>query len=333
MSFKSTIDKLVPKFIETAGHLLNPVILTFKNGRNKLLIFYFHGLYDSLKQKDLHHADPQNNITVSQFSEFVEYFLNHKYHFIKPEDLLKPLQPNERYVMITFDDGYFNNMLAIGVLKKFNIPATFFLSTYHIKEGKSYWWDIIYKYRYKQGYSLTNIRNEQQQLKKLNWSDIDTYIKKEFGDAAFNPWSDIDRPFTESELKSISQNGLISIGNHTIHHAILTNYSDDEIKREIYLCSEYIAEITGKNPIAIAFPNGNFNANILSIAQKTGLRIAFTTRNYINNMPITNDKIICLDRFMARTESIKKYESFVRIGYTPEGLYSNLKKRMARLKK
>lgn len=328
MSIKSSLNKIIPNIIGSAGQVLNPIILNFISEENKLLIFYFHGLYESLKQKDLHHADPQNNITVSQFSEFIEYFLNHKYHFIKPEDLLKPLQPNHRYVMITFDDGYFNNMLAIDVLKKYKIPAAFFLSAYHIKGGKSYWWDIIYKYRYKQGYSLTNIRNEQQKLKKLKWNEIDAYIEKEFGSGAHNPWSDIDRPFTESEVKSIAQNNLVSIGNHTLHHAVLTNYKDEEIMKEINCCSEYIEDITGIRPVAIAFPNGNFNENILSISQEIGLRIAFTTQQCGNNIPVNSDKIIPLNRFMARSESIRKYGSFVRLGYSSESLYMNLKRRI-----
>ena len=190
----------------------------------------------------------------------------------------------------------------------------------------SYWWDIIYKYRYKQGKRIEDIRIEQQELKKFSWKKIDAYIEKEFCSEEHRAWSYIDRPLNESELKSIASNPLVSIGNHTHRHAILTNYTKDEIIKEISSCNEYVAEKTGTEPISIAFPNGNFNENTLTIAQETGMRVAFTTQNHINAIPINNDKIICLGRFMAKTEKIRKYGSFMRLGYNSENLYNKFKK-------
>src|SRR5450631_2722244 len=99
-AIKRKIDKSIQYLIGKVGYLINPLILNFKNENNHLLIFYFHGLYESQAQKDLDHVDPQNNITVNQFTEFIDYFLHHKYHFIKPEELLGDLRSDQRYVMI-----------------------------------------------------------------------------------------------------------------------------------------------------------------------------------------------------------------------------------------
>ena len=147
---KEKLNSHGPLFIEKIGSIINPLLLSFKNENNQLLVFYFHGLFESQKQRDLNHVDPQNNMMVSQFCDFIDYFLNHRYKFIIPEDLNAGLQYDRPYAMITFDDGYFNNMLAIEVLNKYSIPAVFFITTMNVMENKSFWWDIIFKYRAKQ---------------------------------------------------------------------------------------------------------------------------------------------------------------------------------------
>src|SRR6185312_8569217 len=115
-SFKTIIDNFGVTLIEKFGDLFNPLILEFKNENRQLLVFYFHGLFESLKQKELDHIDPQNNMTVQQFADFIDYFQNHNYKFILPEDLNAGLENNQPCAMITFDDGYFNNMLAVDIL-------------------------------------------------------------------------------------------------------------------------------------------------------------------------------------------------------------------------
>jgi peptidoglycan/xylan/chitin deacetylase (PgdA/CDA1 family) len=325
---KKQIDKSVPFLIEKLGLLINPIILNFKNEKNKLLIFYFHGIYESEVQKELNHVDPQNNLTVSQFIEFIEYFLHHKYHFIKPEDLSKNLQNDKACIMLTFDDGYFNNTLAIEILNKYKIPATFFVTTKNVLENTSYWWDIVFKYRFKKGISLEKIREEQAYLKGFKYDFIESYIKQNFGITSTDPWSDIDRPLSSKELKEISRNPFVTIGNHTCNHSILTNYTCQEIKEELSLSNKILFDITGNEPLVVAFPNGNFNSQILHITKQLGFQFAFTTINKLNSLPFTvdNNQPICLNRFMARPTSINNYGSFSRLGYTPKSLYSDIKK-------
>ncbi|MEO7047814.1 MAG: polysaccharide deacetylase family protein, partial [Ferruginibacter sp.] len=282
---KRTIDKNIPYLIDKIGYLINPLILNFKNENNHLLIFYFHGVYKSQKEKDLAHADPQNNITVSQLEEFIDYFLHHNYHFLKPEDLLSDLRSDQAYIMITFDDGYFNNTLALDVLNRYKVPAVFFITTKNVVENKSFWWDIIYKFRIKEHISLEAIRKEQVYLKSFKYPYINQYIEENFGASSTKPWSDIDRPMNAAELNEISKNPFISIGNHTHNHSILTNYNSDEIKEEFNVSNRIILDITGKLPISTAFPNGNFNNLVLKTAEEMEFRFAFTTKNSINILP------------------------------------------------
>ncbi|MDP4283510.1 MAG: polysaccharide deacetylase family protein [Bacteroidota bacterium] len=327
-SIKKAIDSTLIGFIEKLGLMVNPIILNFKDTNSHLLIFYFHGLYESQSQKELNHIDPQNNLTVSQFTEFIDYFLYHNYHFIKPKDLLTDLPNDQSYAMITFDDGYFNNTLAIDVLNKYNIPATFFVTTKNIFENKSFWWDIIYKFRMQNNTSLRKIRKEQEYLKKFKHEHIEKYIETHFGTKATKPWSDIDRPLNPVELKQISEHPLIAVGNHTHNHSILTNHNDEELKKEFEKSNKLLFDLTGLAPISIAYPNGNFNKSILKITEKSGFQFAFTTQNGINILPTIDNKIISLKRFMPKPVSIKDYGSFVRLGYSPDIIYLNFKKQI-----
>jgi peptidoglycan/xylan/chitin deacetylase (PgdA/CDA1 family) len=328
LHIKSIADKLGPVLIEKIGTFMNPLILNIKNEKKQLLVFYFHGLFESDTQKEFNHIDPQHNMTVTQFTDFIDYFLEHNFRFIVPEDLNTQEDNKSPFIMITFDDGYFNNMLAIKILERYHIPGLFFISTKNIIENKSYWWDIIYKYRIKQGKKIEEIRKEQELLKNFKNDFIDRYIIKNFGKKAFTPWSDIDRPFNINEIETIAQSSLVSIGNHTHNHAILTNYNKEEMIVELKMSNKIIYDTTGKSPISIAMPNGNYNELALEVAEKEGFKYAFTTRPAMNILQKKNKGMVCLDRYMSTTINIKKYGSFYRLGYKPDALYKNIKKRI-----
>lgn len=317
-----------PLLIEKLGFLINPLLLNFKNEKNQLLIFCFHGLFESEKQRKLNHIDPQNNMTVKQFSEFIEYFLNHRYKFITYEHLSPALKEDQPYAMITFDDGYFNNIMAFEILKKFKIPAVFFITTKNARENKSYWWDIIYKYRIKNGTSVDSIRSEQRSLKNFKYTYIDNYILQNFGAESFTPWSDIDRPLSLEEIRELAVSPYVAIGNHSHNHAILTNYDKDEIREELRESSRILTDLTGKVPVSAAFPNGNFNNLVLEATEEAGIKYAFTTNPKQNLLPMEQKNLICLDRYMTNTTKVRRYGGFCRLGYEPEVLYSGLRSRL-----
>lgn len=58
-------------------------------------------------------------------------------------DLLnEQLDPNS--IVITFDDGYIDNLeVAMPLLEKYELPATFFITSAHIDTNKEFWWDEL----------------------------------------------------------------------------------------------------------------------------------------------------------------------------------------------
>lgn len=85
-------------------------------------------------------------VTPQHFAEHLEVL--QKYGCpIKLQELTQSLRhgdlPN-RAVVITFDDGYANNLHnATPFLERYNIPATIFLVTGHIGCEREFWWDEL----------------------------------------------------------------------------------------------------------------------------------------------------------------------------------------------
>jgi len=273
--------------------------LRFFTEKNSLIIFNFHILFHNDEEIALNHVDPQLGMTVEHFRGFVEYFMNNEYIFVSPDDILKGLDVDKRYVMVTFDDGYFNNQNVLPVLKKHQVPAVFFISVNHIKYNKCFWWDVLFRERFKQGSTKKDIWREQNHLKSKKSEGIEKYLKDRFGEGAFNPKSDIDRPFSPLELKDFSKEKYVFIGNHSCDHSILTNYSSDEIRSELLAASDSIFNITGGTPLIVSYPDGAYSDEIIRISKEAGFKLGVTTDFKKNYLPIDckGDDCMRLGRF------------------------------------
>jgi peptidoglycan/xylan/chitin deacetylase (PgdA/CDA1 family) len=254
--------------------------------RAGLIAFLFHSLFRDDREIALNQVDPLQRTTVGQFRRFVEYYLENSYQFISPDDVRDGLSPGGKYVLITFDDGYFNNTLALPVLQTYRVPAVFFVSTDHVRENKCFWWDVLYRERLARGATPAEIVREGRGLKSRTTERIEAELKARFGADAFRPRGDIDRPFTPAELREFARMPQVCLGNHTANHAILTNYPPDEIRSQVLRAQDSLTAMTGVRPCAIAYPNGARSGRIERICGELGLSVGFTVRPTKNVVPI-----------------------------------------------
>jgi peptidoglycan/xylan/chitin deacetylase (PgdA/CDA1 family) len=86
------------------------------------------------------------SVTPQNFGEHLEVLQKH-YHPLSLPQLVEALRENklpDRAVVVTFDDGYVDNLYnAKPLLEKYNIPATFFISTGFIGQNREFWWDEL----------------------------------------------------------------------------------------------------------------------------------------------------------------------------------------------
>lgn len=286
--------------IENLDELISATYGSLFKEKNSVITFLFHELFNDENEIALNHVDPQQAITTKIFRQFVEYYLKHDYLFISPQDILNGLETDKKYVLITFDDGYYNNHLALSILQEYQVPAVFFISSNHITQNKCFWWDVIYRERLKKGVEIEKVRKEiASQMQKKN-SEIEQYITENFGVKALQPISDIDRPFTPLELKKFSKEEFVFLGNHTSNHAILTNYSPPEIKFEIENAQKSIFNITGIKPIIISYPNGIFSSDVIDVLKECDIKLGITVVGLKNKLPINikGDDAFLLNRFI-----------------------------------
>jgi len=277
----------IKSLVLTADAAIAALTLGVTNERGVLLTFLFHSLFESPEEAQSGVMDPQQGITVEMLRQFISYFQRHSYEFVFPADIIDGLQPRGKYVLLTFDDGYYNNVRALPVLEEFGVPAVIYISTKAVKQRKAFWWDVVYREKKKRGRSGTEIQHAIAGYKCLKTADVEAQLRKEFGAEALRSVGNLDRPLTPTELNDLSANPLISLGNHTRDHAILTNYSAAEVLEQIQGAQDDIEEMTGKIPQSIAYPNGSVSPEVVRAAESVGLRLGIDVRPGRNRLPLS----------------------------------------------
>lgn len=73
---------------------------------------------------------------------------------------------------------------------------------------------------------------------------------------------------SESQIKEMSDSGLVSIQSHTVSHPDLTSLEADKLDYELSESKERIEKLTGKPVIALAYPSGDNDAEVRAAAAK-----------------------------------------------------------------
>ena len=86
-------------------------------------------------------SDPQLlSVTPQHFAEHLEIL--RKYY--RPIPLRETDKQLRRSVMVTFDDGYADNLWnAKPLLERYDVPATVFVTTGYVGRDQEFWWDEL----------------------------------------------------------------------------------------------------------------------------------------------------------------------------------------------
>jgi peptidoglycan/xylan/chitin deacetylase (PgdA/CDA1 family) len=281
-----TMQVRIKSTLLALDRLIAQCSLAMRNEQGVLLSFLFHGLFEDPEESRSGTVDPQQGITVEMFRRFIAHFQAESYTFVSVADISNGLPPGGKYVLVTFDDGYYNNVRALPVLESFGVPALLFPSSGHVKQGKAFWWDVAQREMLKRGRSVKEIHRLCGGLIRLKTADAEAQVLKWLGPVSFKPVSDLDRPFTPAELRDFSNHPLLSLGNHTSDHAVLTSYSAAEVRAQIQAAQDDIHDMTGKSPEIIAYPCGNESTEVRNVATSLGLRFGLGVAPGWNKLPI-----------------------------------------------
>jgi len=270
----------------------------------------------------MYHRVPQkafyeNEFSCGLFEKQIEYLIK-RHNLISLEELVKYLKagntPPKNSVVITFDDGYIDNYLhAYPILKKYNVPATIFLSTDFIETKRLFPMDKIEyiisksKKEYLQidlssynscsnnGFWEVKLEGCRSPARSAVWeiakslSPIDT--EKLIEELALQQEVKIPdsvgeeryTPLLWNQVREMAKNG-ITFGCHTCNHSMLTKLEHSEAYSEILNSKKLIEERLGKKVSYFAYPYGDFNKDIKGILKELGFRTAVSTINGLNSL-------------------------------------------------
>lgn len=184
------------------------------------------------------------------------------------ESLIRKKENTGKKAIITFDDGSIETLELIRSIEEFNIPVTMFIPTDPVKSG-SFWWNFA------------EIKGQDKISGLSTVADFKTLPEEIFDQKVKLLKSNftISRTcISEEELRRIAKLDLITIGAHTVSHPILENCSYERQEKELSESKETLGKWLRRPIEYFAYPNGDYNQNTLMLLEKTGYKMAFTTK-------------------------------------------------------
>lgn len=203
-----------------------------------------------------------------------------------------------RSVCISFDDGYRNNLtVALPILQKYRLRATFFIATGFL-DGGLMWNDAVIEAIQGSCMDIVDLRD----IGLGSWSIRSTSEKQRAVAELINAFKyrpvDERQALVEQLVESagalmpndlmLSSDGVLEmsrtgmeIGAHTVNHPILTKVAPDVAEREIQASRATLEEITGVPVTSFAYPNGrpqiDFDEVHCALVRKLGFDCAVST--------------------------------------------------------
>jgi len=243
-------------------------------------------------------------------------FLSEHYHIIPLSEYIKAKKSRNalphKTIVITFDDGWGDNYFyAFPILKKYQVPATIFLTAGFIGTEKLFWPEkIIFLTRKMIAANSMNEFFETFHIQELHNLFLNLF------EHATDPKSwylfiermkEIDEQKIElliTELETFLKKPSIPRGNHClkwnqaedmarfhctfgshgINHKILTTLDNKYIQEEALESKRIIEKNLNSEVIYFAYPNGNYNETVVGILRSSGYQAAFTTEKGINKI-------------------------------------------------
>ncbi len=264
--------------------------------RHRLAILMYHGVTD---QEVPDWTQVRRDEFISQMAHLRKY-----YHPISLETAIEALKQRtplpRNSVVVTFDDGFLNNVTcAYPVLKKYGIPATVFLTTSFLDGGGQFggliWPDYIHalfrsaaeQYLDLTDCGLGNIdlsspincyRAKEEvcaELKKRPAKEkagVIQLIRERLNTRISREDYEIFRAMSWEQAGQLAEEGLVGIGGHAVSHDVLTRLPPEEASREITQSRAAIERHIERPVRFFAYPNGqreDFNDNIAAVVARS----------------------------------------------------------------
>lgn len=300
---------------------------------NLLTVLNYHRI-DDPHRSDFDTFKPNVSATPKEFARQMDYIRCH-YSVITCMDLVMWLKGERtlppRPLLITFDDGYFDNYkYAAPILMARDLPATFFLSTGFMGTGEAFYWDsIAYLFfhskkntvhlpllgtvTWRDAASREKIMNfwinavkllpDEKRLQAVDEMEkvLDVKVPEDAFSGLYLDWE---------QVRELSENGF-EIGAHTVNHPILSRIPVTRVDDELTEAKRQIEKWTGKTVVSFAYPNGlaqDISADVVNSVRKAGMLLAFTLMpGPVSLKKVRSHPLLIRRIFLIHTDSFPRF--------------------------
>lgn len=235
-------------------------------------------------------------ITPNQFEKIILSYKQRNYQFVSLDEFInikrtKSFFQNQKYVTITFDDGYKDNLVeALPICQKYSVPFTIYVSTSMLTRTAFLWWYVLEEILM----SNTEIKlgNEICVIKSLDeknavfdkihaiLSQRDTNECQQWFDEMGFEWNEINQRLnnqlclSNDDLILLGKEKLCTIGSHTVSHARITKQLPDIRIDELSNSKKYLEAIIEIPILHFSYPYGDVNTEVTADVQACGYRSA-----------------------------------------------------------
>ena len=244
-------------------------------------------------ESDRKWIDPDNDMPMEIFEEQMRY-LQKNCKVVSMDHLCNSIRNNSpiepRTVVITFDDGYRNNLEnAAKILDKYKLPAIIYLATGYIDRGETQWIDELYTcFRYRNSnhlelrdlgkFNLSTSQNSDEAYARLKSLLIESNMvdRRRLLDQVKEQLcpSSLPQGLTlnwQELFERLKDSPYISLGAHTQNHIDLTSVGQEEIDDQI---TQSVSDVLKKLNMEVnhfSYPYGRWNQAIRSRVEQAGL--------------------------------------------------------------
>ena len=278
----SIIKKLLLHMIESLGGFQ----LLRRIRKNDPVILMYHRILQD---------DFINGLAPQEFEQQVAYISKH-FNVVSIEDLLRDVKNNcvQPYSLaLTFDDGHYDFYThAWPILKKYNFPASLYITTGFV-DGTTWLWPDLLKYiLLNSNEAILNVEHlgdisTRATDHHINWHKLgdhcltlttdsrNSLLHRLAADAKISISESPQPPFhsvTWPQLQEMSTEGLV-VGSHTVTHPILSSLSIENLHYELGASANAIQQHLGAAPAGICYPNGrpeDISEGVIKAAELNG---------------------------------------------------------------
>lgn len=241
-------------------------------------VFMLHRILPS-QERNKYEWNKSLAITPEGIEKWVNYFREKGYDFVSMDEVYNRLKKKKSkpFIAFTMDDGYRDNLTyGLPVFRKLDIPCTIYVSNCFPENKAIYWWYFLEDYvKSNNELDLTKIglsysRKYGDEERKGVYDEVREILRKgtyqnhlDFTENICGIKNlkelNIHNNLTWEEVIQLSNEPLVTIGGHTLHHVSLGNQSPEVCSNEILDGNKKLAAKIQKNIHHFAYPYGSLD--------------------------------------------------------------------------